>query len=68
MQILLSGNVPKLDACTRLDVNQFGEVQPVRLRVVVLSCIDNTPVIILVNVGIQRDLLLCINQSDSEID
>jgi hypothetical protein len=36
--------------------------------VVVLSCIDNTPVIILVNVGIQRDLLLCINQSDSEID
>ena len=67
MQVFFGGKVPELDACTVFDINQFREVQPVRLRVVILSRVNDTPVVVLVDVGIQRDLLFCENRSNREI-
>ena len=51
-----------------VDVNQFWIVQPVSLGVVILRRINDTPIIVLINVRIQCNLLLCGNRSDSEID
>ena len=59
MQVLLSGNVPEFDACPVFDVKQFRIVHPVRFRVVIVGRIDDTPVIVLIDMRIQRDLLLC---------
>lgn len=58
MQAFLGGKVPELDACAVFDINQFREVQPVRLGVVILSRVDDTPAVVLIDVWIQRDLLL----------
>ena len=60
--------MPDLDACTSCEVNQFRIVQPVDFGVVILGRIDDTPFIILINVWIQGNLLLCRNRSDSETD
>jgi hypothetical protein len=51
--VLLSDNMPKLDARTSFNVNQFREIQPVRLGIIVLRRGDYTPIIVLVKVRVQ---------------
>lgn len=59
MQVLLSGNVPEFDACPVFDVKQFRIVHPVRFRVIIVGRVNDTPVIVLIDMRIQCDLLLC---------
>ena len=51
--------MPDLDACTSCEVNQFRIVKPVDFGVVILGRVNDTPVIVLINVWIQGNLLLC---------
>lgn len=66
MQVPLRGKVPEPDACIRSNEIQFRIVQPVNLGVVILGRINDTPFVVLVNVGVQCNLLFCRNRSDSE--
>jgi hypothetical protein len=59
MQVLVSGNVPEFDTCPVFDVKQFWIVHPVRFRVIIVGRVDDTPVIVLIDMRIQCDLLLC---------
>ena len=50
------------------DVDHVRIVQPVYLRVVILRRIDDMPVIVLIDVWVQCNLLLCKYRSDNEND
>ncbi len=60
--------MPELDARTSFNVSQFWEIQPVRLRMVVLRRVDYAPIIVCVKVRVQRNLLLCKDRSGNSGD